>query len=162
MDLTDETRCMELHPRPGPHAARDPRPYAVIARQRLACSPPDPGLELQVPPFVLVEYYEAQRGNLARAGGGWGYDGDGVWGQDFAGDDGGGMQWTNPEVGSWVPSGRKSRRLQEGKTMAELREMAEEGKLAWGCSLHRQEDSLWLPLRKVRVKYTIVQPPAVN
>ena len=137
---------MDLYPQPAPHTARDPRPYALIARQRLTRSPPNPGLELHVPGFVLAEYFEVQRGASAATAGG------GVYVQPGDEDgDGGGMQWTDPEAGLWVPSGRKSRRWLEGKTMAELRELAEKGKLAWGCSLHRPEDSLWLPLRKVCV-----------
>ena len=143
MELTDETRVMDLHRHLPP--ARDPRPYAVIARQRRQYSPPDPNLELPVPEFALAMYYETQRGVSAPWGG---------WGQGGAGDGGSGYgsnaSWQDPEGGLWAPSGRKTRKLQEGRTMADLREMAEKGKLAWGCSLFRQEDALWLPLRKVR------------
>ena len=163
MELTDETRMMEISQRPEPQRAKDPRPYAaVLAKQRklsllgeAAGAGEDGEVLLFVPPFAVAEFLDRRAGYSPGGAAGGGVGGPG----DPAGAGGGSRRWLDPELGLWAPptaravkvrgGGGRGGGVTEGRTMAELRELAEQGKLAWGCSLFRVEDSLWLPLRRV-------------
>eukprot|EP00798_Chlamydomonas_sp_ICE-L_P030361 gene30361-35366_t len=62
----------------------------------------------------------------------------------------GGKSWRdewNPESAEWDVGHVKGERSR-GKSLQELREMADAGKLSWGVSVHCAIKSLWLPLRK--------------
>ncbi|GAX82344.1 hypothetical protein CEUSTIGMA_g9773.t1 [Chlamydomonas eustigma] len=136
LELTDETRQIELLPntllgRP----ARDPRPYAVIARQSRAVSPPPSFFMLDVPEFVEHEFTESHV----------------IHGQGMEGViTGAGWEGLDPEAGHWIAPDRRQRPVRSihGHTLAEMRELAEKGELMWGCTIVRTEDGLMLPLQK--------------